>query len=252
MISTSATIGELVVERAERATLFERLGLDYCCGGDRTLAVACAVRELDPQLVVGAIEAFDAATAAAPAQPEPHDLSGATLTEICDHIESAHHDWLRRELPQIAELLDSVIRVHAPVHPELHSLVPLFADLRDELESHLDDEERVLFPAARSTDRGDAATALDEATLDTYEHEHEHVGELLGDLRDLTNGFDADAALCRTHRRLVEGLHALELDLHRHIHEENNILLPRLRSTAGVSSTRSQRESSTKWAVADR
>jgi regulator of cell morphogenesis and NO signaling len=237
MISTSARIGELVVERAERATLFERLGLDYCCGGDRTLEAACAERELDPQVVVGAIEAFDAATAAVSAKPEPHDLSATTLTEICDHIETAHHDWLRRELPQIAELLDSVIRVHAPVHPGLHSLVPLFADLRDELEAHLDDEERVLFPAARAADHGDAAPALDEATLGTYEHEHEHVGELLGSLRELTNDFDADAALCRTHRRLVEALHGLELDLHRHIHEENNILLPRLRAAAGVVSS---------------
>ena len=236
MISTSATIGELVVERAERAMLFERLGLDYCCGGDRTLAAACAERELDPEVVVATVEAFDAATAAASAKPEPHDLSEATLSEICDHIETAHHDWLRRELPQIAELLDSVIRVHAPVHPELHELVPLFGGLRDELESHLDDEERVLFPAARAVEHGDAAVALDEATLGTYEHEHEHVGELLASLRELTHDFDADAALCRTHRRLVEGLHALELDLHRHIHEENNILLPRLRAAARAGS----------------
>jgi iron-sulfur cluster repair protein YtfE (RIC family) len=106
------------------------------------------------------------------------DWRRASLGELCDHIVAVHHERLRRELPQIGEMIGSVMRVHGSVDLELTDLPRAFAKLRDPLEAHR----------------------------------------------------DARQAICRTHRRLLEALHALELDLHRHIHEENNILFPRVRA----------------------
>lgn len=234
-IDPAVTLGELVVQRPARAELFERLRLDYCCGGATTLEEACRRRGLDPDTVRRVLDGFDADPVARPAgvhaDAERRDWMRASLGDLCEHIVGVHHEGLRRDLPLIAELLDSVLRVHGPVHRELYALAPVFAGLRAELEGHLALEERELFPGCRALDDPEeSGPAVDEALLAGHEHDHREVGDALAALRELTGDYDADHALCRTHRRLLEGLHALELDLHRHVHEENNILFPRVRA----------------------
>ena len=65
--------------------------------------------------------------------------------------------------------------------------------------------------------------------LEEHESEHAALGHALGALRILCGDYDRQAALCNTHRALLDALEAFEQDLHRHVHEENNILLPRAR-----------------------
>lgn len=227
-VSSTATLGDLVARRPSRAELFERLRFDYCCGGTKTLAEACREQGLDPEAIRRMIVAQDNA----PEQPiviEQRDWREASLTGLCEHIVEVHHNGLRRHLPRVGELLSSVMRVHGPVHLRLRELPETFAALRGELEPHLELEEQVLFPACRELEAG-TRTALDEALLGILEHDHREVGDALAKLRELTDGYDPSGALCRTHHHLLDALRALELDLHQHVHEENNILLPRIRS----------------------
>jgi regulator of cell morphogenesis and NO signaling len=229
-IDPAAGLGDLVAQRPARATLFERLRFDYCCGGAQTLAEACEQQALDFHTIRRVIEAFDDGAQVLPGL-EDRDWRRASLGHLCDHIVTVHHDGLRRELPQMTELLDSVIRVHGPVHPALYKLAPVFAGLRDELVPHLELEERLLFPACRALDADGADSGpIDEVLLATHERDHRHIGAALAVLRDLTDDYDVDQAICRTHRRWLEALDALELDLHRHIHEENSVLFPRVRA----------------------
>ena len=226
----SATVGELVARHPARAELFERLRFDFCCGGARTLAEACRERGLDAHTISRLIVTMDA-TADLPVGVESRDWGPASLSELCDHIVEVHHDALRRDLPQIQELLDSVMRVHGPAHLELHELPAAFAALRNELEPHIELEERMLFPACRALEESGQSASVDKAAVDAFEDDHREIGTQLARLRELTGDYDTTAgALCRTHRRLIEALRSLELDVHRHVHEENNILLPRARS----------------------
>lgn len=227
-VRTTATLGELAARHPGRAELFERLRFDYCCGGAKTLGEACREQGLDPNTIRQLILAQDSARERLTAA-ETRDWRQASPTELCEHIVEVHHDRLRRDLPQVGELLSSVMRVHGPVHLSLRELPAAFAMLRDELEPHLELEEQVLFPACRDLDAGNGATA-NEALLNSLEHDHCQVGQALAKLRELTDDYDSAGALCRTHRRLIEALTSLELDLHQHVHEENNILLPRMRS----------------------
>jgi regulator of cell morphogenesis and NO signaling len=228
-VSSAATLGELVASQPGRAALFERLRFDYCCGGGKTLGDACRERGLDPGTIRRLILAEDAAPDLT-AGVERREWQQASLTELCQHIVEVHHDGLRRRPPQVGKLIDSVVRVHGPVHPDLRELPAAFATLCDELEPHLELEEEGLFPACRALEARVASASLDEAQLDAFEHDHHKVGAALARLRELTDGYDAARALCQTHRRLSEALRTLQLDLHQHVHEENNILL-RLRST---------------------
>lgn len=233
-IDLSISLGALVAERPARARLFERLRFDYCCGGAQTLAEACAHRGLDPHTVGELLAALDDAPDARPDPLEDTDWRRATIAELCDHIASVHHDRMRRELPRTAELMATVVRVHGREHPELHDLQRLFTAMRDELEHHLELEERALFPVCRGLEgNGDAGVELDEGTLALLEDEHSGTGDALEAIRELADDYDPERALCGTHRALLEALHALELDLHEHVHEENNVLFPRVRELAG-------------------
>jgi regulator of cell morphogenesis and NO signaling len=209
------TIAELVLERPSRARELERLGLDYCCGGNRSLADACGTAGLD---LGSTLEALDAAAEDVPDEP---DWQTVPLPELVDHIVSAHHDWLRQELPRLDGLLAKVVRAHADEDPQLRDLQATFVSLRAELEEHMADEEERLFPLCRSGE------PLDPRHVAELEDEHAATGRALAQLRTGTRDYDVDLARCNTHRATIDGLRELELDLHRHIHEENNVLFAR-------------------------
>ena len=220
------TLGELVLQQPEAAVLFERLGLDYCCGGRRTLDEACSQQGLDAKTVSAVLDAL--AEKPRSAELAAHDVARTTITELCDHIVTRHHVPLRGELTRITELLDTVVRVHGKDHRELLDLQRLFATTRTELETHLRIEEETLFPACRALDDGVPA-AFNHDLLGLLEDDHATTGDALAALRELTGGYRTDAALCSTHRRLLQALQAFELDMHRHVHEENNVLFARVR-----------------------
>lgn len=225
-VSTTTTVAELVLDRPARARLFEQLGVDYCCGGKRTLAEACRERGLDADTVVALLNA-DLADG-----PAPADWSRAPLGELCDHIVEAHHGFLRRELPRLSTLWEKVERAHGAESPAAAEVRATFEQLRIELEQHTTEEEETVFPRLRDAEEGGSLDEAFAAELAKLEHEHDHAGALLARLDELTDGFDLEGALCNTHRAAVDGLHELERDLHEHIHEENNILFPRARAGA--------------------
>lgn len=227
MIDPNVSLGALVADRPARAPVFERLRLDYCCGGGQTLADACVRRGLDVETVRQMLELLDGTELDQP-QLENHDWRRASIAELCEHIVSVHHDGLRLELPRIGELLATVVRVHGAGHGELHDLQRLFGAMREELESHIETEERVVFPLGRAAEAD--GSAVDEGLLVLHEQEHASVGDMLAAMRDLACDYDTPHALCRKHRTLLESLRALEFDLHQHIHEENNVLFPRVRA----------------------
>lgn len=227
-ISPSSTLAELVIARPARTRLFEQLRLDYCCGGSRTLAEACAQRELDPSTVATLITALDAEPGD---RDDAHDVTRASVGDLCDHIVGAHHGALRRDLPLISDLVATVVRVHGVQRPELRDLQRVFTTMRVSLEQHMVVEEETLFPACRATAAG-VLRGVDEELLGQHEADHDEVGESLVALRELSGGYGAKRALCGTHRALLESLRELELDLHQHVHEENNILFPRVRAAA--------------------
>jgi regulator of cell morphogenesis and NO signaling len=220
-----STLGDIVLEQPRAAALFERLGLDYCCGGRLTLHEACGHRGLHAVTVATLLRAL--ADEPADHELDVHDVARASLSELCDHIVVGHHEPLRRELPRINNVLGTVVRVHASTHPELHDLQRLFVGVRSELEAHMRTEEEALFPSCRALD-GDGT--FDAGLLDLLEHDHAATGDALCALRELAGGYDTEAALCGTHRSLLRALRAFELDMHQHVHEENNVLFPRVRA----------------------
>jgi regulator of cell morphogenesis and NO signaling len=175
-------------------------------------------------------------TAARRPEPDGRAWGGETLHALIDHIVTTYHDSLREELPRLESLAAKVRRVHGAKAAHLPRLEAIVSELSAELRSHMRKEEQVLFPAIRALEglHTEARPRID-APIAVMEHEHDHAGVLLSELRDITDGYAPPSWACATFRALYQGLSELEATMHVHVHLENNILFPRALALAGAA-----------------
>ena len=226
-LELNTTVGEWVMAKPEAMRYFERLGIDYCCGGHRSLAEACEIAKQDPAKVLGGLAVLEAPTAGVPSL---RDWTQATLADLIGHIVVTHHDYLREELPRLEMLLGKVVRAHGERHPELEQVSQIYQALVADLMPHMMKEEQILFPFIRQMEAGQSGSACFgtvQSPIRVMEMEHEAVGALLAELRETTGAYTTPADGCATFRALNDGLEAMERDLHLHIYLENQILHPR-------------------------
>ena len=223
-LDVTMTLAEVVDAHPQLARELERRGLDYCCGGGRTLTEACTGVGLDVSATAAELGA--AVTDDAPAA----DWTTMSADELVDHLEATHHRYLWDELPRATALLDTIVSVHGGRHPELADIAACFAEVRADLEPHLLKEERVLFPMVRELA---ASTSPPEFHCGTLRNpisvmlaEHDAVGALLARLRMMTGCYTAPADGCATYVACFAALAEIEADTHLHIHKENNVLFP--------------------------
>lgn len=227
---TLARVADLARLHPATIRVFQRHGIDFCCGGKRTLAEAASRAGIDP---VGVAEELRQTLAQPAGTATWLDALPDSLTELGKLIVGRYHVALRLELPRLIRMADRVETVHGAEMPEI--LPPVAATVRAlaaELEKHMHEEETAVFPAIerleRTTDSDESLSAEDLAVLvAAREDEHTEAGEKLRTLRALTSGFEPPEWACNTFRGLYHGLAELELDLHEHIHLENNVLFPR-------------------------
>jgi len=228
-LATNKTVRELALEIPSATRVFEKMGIDYCCGGNRSLADACAIAGVtfeDVQL--------ELTEAPRPPEDEPN-FQTATLEKLTDHIVRKHHSFTRLEIGRLNALVEKVCLAHGENHPELFRINVLFRELGADLETHMTKEERVLFPYVI---RMEAATKqhipLFRPPFGTVANpvrmmmvEHDRAGELLKEIRALSSDYVPPSDGCLSYQTLYKAFAELERDLHQHIHLENNILFPR-------------------------
>ena len=223
------TVRDLAVEIPGATRVFENLGIDYCCGGKRSLADACAAVGISLDDVEKSLE-----TANTWQLDRPNFLTGS-LGELIDHIVEKHHAFTRTEIARLNALLDKVCSVHGNNHPELEKIRSLFQALGVELEPHMMKEERILFPfIIGMEDAVHSKRPIQVPPFGTVANpvrmmmlEHDAAGELIKQIRDASSNYTVPADGCISYQTLYQAFDAFEKDLHEHIHLENNILFPK-------------------------
>ncbi|MFO7692228.1 MAG: iron-sulfur cluster repair di-iron protein [Vicinamibacterales bacterium] len=227
-ISPDMTIGDIVTRHPGTLPVFERLGIDYCCGGGRPLHEALSAAGLDWPEVSAEIGAALAEAADAPAQPSWTD---APLTDLIGHIVGRYHGKLRELMPMLSQMGQKVINAHGDRHPEVRDVASTFAGLRNELESHMMKEEQVLFPFVEQLESGlghrHPMLGHISSPIAMMMQEHDSAGAALATLRSATASYTAPPDGCTTFTGYYDQLAVLERELHEHIHLENNILFPK-------------------------
>lgn len=228
------TVGEIVAGDFRTAAVFHEFGIDFCCGGRRTLAEACQERRIDTDVVLDAVSRACSVTSSAPRFDEwsPETLIG--------YIVGNHHAYVRRALPSLAAHTQKLAAVHGSRHPELHDVARLTQDVASEMSVHMAKEEQVLFPyiaaaAQAARDRMPAPRApfgpIDNP-IRMMEQDHDATGAAMARIRELTKNYLVPEDGCATYRLCLQELEAFEQDLHAHVHLENNILFPKARKLA--------------------
>jgi len=231
-VNTEKTIRELALENVAATQVFERLGIDYCCGGNHTLEQACHAANIPMDQVLKSLEE---AQQSSPANSSGGNWRTEPLGDLVSHVMNTHHKYTRDAIAHLTPLLAKVCSVHGANHPELLELRDLFTGLTQELTVHLMKEEKVLFPYI---------VRMEEAVIEKgpilpppfgtvqnpvamMEHEHDSAGNALRAMREISHGYAAPSDACASYQALYKALAELDADLHQHIHLENNILFPR-------------------------
>ena len=223
----TTTVGDVVAADFRTAAIFQRFGIDFCCGGKRTLAAACRTATADPVVLCEALEALPPKGAAV------DDLTLCPLNRLTAHIVSTHHTYIRTSGPAITRYLEKLVKVHGERHPELARIERTFGQMLRELEPHMMKEEHILFPyleeLARASPEQPAVCPFGtvQNPIRMMEHEHEEAGAQMRLIRELTDDFRPPADGCTTYKVCFAELERFEADLHRHVHLENNVLFPK-------------------------
>ncbi len=229
-LTITKTVRDYAIETPQTIPVFEKLGIDYCCGGNRPLEEACAAANLDVEQVLRSLES----ALAEPCRPSERELKSGSLAELISHIVKTHHAYVRTQIPEIERLLDKVHSKHGENHPELGTIHSAFHGLGQELMLHLMKEENILFPYI---ERMEESVLQHEPVLPPLfgtvanpvrmmEHEHDDAGAALRTLRKASGDYTPPTDACTSFRALYTALSNFEKDLHQHIHLENNVLFP--------------------------
>ncbi len=222
----SATLGDIVSHDFRAAAIFDRYGLDYCCGGARTLGEGCRLRGVSVEQVAAELETLD---------PGPRQTPEQDPAALVEHIVSRHHAYVRTSIPVIQQHLAKVVAAHGARHSELPFVDMQFSKVAAELSQHMVKEERMLFPyiaALADAAHRDAPPPPDmfgtvQNPIRMMEIEHQEAGDGLETIRELTHGYQPPTDACSTYRLVLQELEAFERDLHEHVHLENNVLFPK-------------------------
>lgn len=224
------TLGQLAVKDLRKAQVFKRYGLDFSCGGKKTVKEACAEKGLDVTKVEQELQQTDKV-------PDSHPIpyNEWNLDFLVDYIVNTHHRYIKKNLPDIATYAKKVMEVHGDLHPELLEINKLVKALNDELTAHIAKEEKMLFPYIKELARANKSMPRPQAAhfntiedvVGNHENEHGSIGNSLNTIKKLTNNYVLPEDACASYTLLYRMLNEFEEDTHLHIHLENNILFPK-------------------------
>ncbi len=231
MVSTAQTlIRDIVADDFRTAAVFQLHGLDFCCGGGRSIAEASHAKGIDPDLILGELAALPEIS-----NDDAPMFNTWDLDLLVDYIVDNHHRFVRRLTPTLRAYTEKVARVHGPKHPETVRIAELFNGIAADLTMHMQKEENILFPyikALAEASRTGSPRPVSffgsiENPIRMMEAEHADAGNEMEQIRMLSNEFTPPAEACTTFRVSYQELYAFERDLHLHVHLENNILFPK-------------------------
>lgn len=224
------TVGNIVADDFRTAGVFKKYGLDFCCGGDRKLTEACEKKGVNVEEVMEDLQNITVSA------NDTQNYSNWSPEFLVDYIINNHHHYVRTKLPEIKTYAKKVAKVHGKTYPELNEMLELFLELKDEMLSHLQKEETILFPYIKKLRKAQSngksispelQFSSAEKAVAMMEDEHEEAGGLMARLEELSNGFTPPEDACTTFRIYFQNLEAFQNDLHKHVHLENNILFPK-------------------------
>lgn len=220
----SITIGEIVANDFRTAEIFKNAGIDFCCGGNKSLEQVCNEKKIDISEIVEKLKSIEKTEI-----DSVTNFKDWSLDFLCDYIVNTHHNTTRKLLPQLENYTQKIASVHGQNHNELIEIEKLFSILNIELNQHLKKEEEVLFPAIKEAlkSNSEKPKKIIISEIERMKGEHEYAGGAIDKINVLSNNYQVPNDGCNTYKLTYMLLKELEDDLHIHVHLENNIIYPK-------------------------
>ena len=225
-----STVGDMVAKDYRKAEVFKKYGIDFCCGGKKTLDKVCREQGLDIAQIKQELKSVEL-------QPKSkaQDFGSWDIGFLSDYIINTHHNYVKGAMPAIYEYTQKVAKVHGQRHPEVLKIAAIFVNVIKELEPHMRKEEMILFPyikqlaEAKKKEVSGMSSGFGtvQNPINMMEQEHDAVGRMMDEINQLSNGYKTPEDACTTYNLAFLNLKEFEEDLHQHIHLENNILFPK-------------------------
>jgi regulator of cell morphogenesis and NO signaling len=229
-ITNDTKVGEIAAANPSATRVLESAGVDYCCGGQKSLHDACVHAGISDEEILQRLRENQASVG-----EDDRDWISAALGELTEHIREKHHRYVREAVRRIQPLAAKVKGKHGNIHPELAQIEELFSQVSREMTAHMQKEEQVLFPYIEALERAaNGQERIERPFFQTVRNpvhammqEHDVAAALVRQIRDASSGYTVPEGACASYQALYRDLHEFETDLHRHVHLENNILFPR-------------------------
>ncbi len=222
-------VGDFVVADYRAAEVFDKYGIDFCCGGQTPIEQACLEKGVALESVLRDLEQIERA----PGPAERHDQWA--LDFLSDYIVNQFHAYTKDMLPRITEYVETVVNVHGDTHPETRTIAALWPVIKSELAMHMQKEELLLFPYIKRLVSSEAEGSAPktppfgsaEALIEKMEAEHDDTGGVLLEMEQASRGYEPPEDACPTFRALYAYLKEFDAATKKHVHMENNILFPK-------------------------
>ena len=221
------TVASIALLNHSYIPVLEKYSLDFCCRGKKTLVEACIEKNLAIATVVN--EMMHSVKTTHPQMP----FTEMSAEQLISYILIHHHYYVKRNIPIIYSHIEKVVSKHGNHYPIMQKVLNLFTKVIEELQPHMEKEEKILFPRIKEMacrieqhQISSLNPELINIPIQMMETEHDNAGQILFEIRNLTNNYTPPEDACTTHIVCLQELKAFEEDLHQHVHLENNILFP--------------------------
>ncbi len=223
-------VKDIALSNPAASQILEDAGLDYCCGGGKSLHEACLHADVPAEEILKRLRENSKHVS-----PDEANWASAPLVDLTRHIRERHHRYVREAIARVQPLLDKVEAKHGKNHSEIADIRRLFTEVGREMIMHMQKEEQILFPYIDALEKAtNAHSSVEPPFFQTVRNpinammkEHDAAGELVKQIRKASSEYTAPAGACTSYKTLYQDLRQFEADLHQHVHLENNILFPR-------------------------
>jgi regulator of cell morphogenesis and NO signaling len=223
-------VKDIALSNPAARQILEDAGLDYCCGGGKSLHEACLHADVPAEEILNRLRENSKHVS-----PDEANWASAPLVDLTRHIRERHHRYVREAIARVQPLLDKVEAKHGKNHSEIADIRRLFTEVGREMIMHMQKEEQILFPYIDALEKAtNAHSSVEPPFFQTVRNpinammkEHDAAGELVKQIRKASSEYTAPADACTSYKTLYQDLREFEADLHQHVHLENNILFPR-------------------------
>ena len=223
MINKDSIVANIVTQQPLAADVFRQYGIDFCCGGNISIAEAVHNKKVDADTLLNKLNALPVS------QPGGISVEYLDAPSLIQYIQSRFHQTIREEFKNLSPYVTKVARVHGERFPYLLELQDLYRQFRDGMLEHMDDEDEQAFPQLIKISKGHEVENADQI-IQSLVDDHTETGQLLQSMRELTNDYQPPQEACTTWRLVYNRLEKLERETHEHVHLENHVLFNKFTS----------------------